>query len=114
MRNKIATFCGDEDCVWCPELFVDNEAGVNKAVILTDDFGGEVHMSKAKFRETKRHITTLCGSLSCDFCPEIFVDEKQVVEKQIVITDDFGSIIHMSKDQFLAFVTQAKEGKLEI
>lgn len=71
-------------------------------------------MSKEKFRETKRHITTLCGSLSCDFCPEIFVDEEQIAEKQVIITDDFGNIVHMSKAQFSAFVAQAKAGKLEI
>lgn len=64
--------------------------------------------------DTKRHVTTLCKSLSCDFCPEVFVDDSKESAKQISITDDFGNEVYMSKEQFSDFVQQSREGKLDI
>jgi len=43
MRH-IATFCGDCSC-GCPQLFVDDTAAPERAVVITDDFGQRIQMS---------------------------------------------------------------------
>jgi hypothetical protein len=43
MRH-IATFCGQCNC-GCPELYIDDAAGPERRVVLTDDFGQRVQMS---------------------------------------------------------------------
>lgn len=40
----VATFCGNCSC-GCPELFLDEAAGPERRVVLTDDFGQQVQMS---------------------------------------------------------------------
>ncbi len=40
----VATFCGNCSC-GCPELFLDDSAGPERRVVLTDDFGQRVQMS---------------------------------------------------------------------
>jgi hypothetical protein len=43
MRH-IATFCGQCNC-GCPELHIDDAAGPEKRVVITDDFGQRIQMS---------------------------------------------------------------------
>lgn len=43
----IATFCGQCDC-GCPELYLDEQAGEERRVVITDDFGQRVQMSLAQ------------------------------------------------------------------
>lgn len=43
MRH-IATFCGSCNC-GCPELHVDETAGPERRIVITDDFGQRVQMS---------------------------------------------------------------------
>ncbi|MGI8800303.1 MAG: hypothetical protein ACR2GE_13575, partial [Pseudonocardia sp.] len=38
------TFCGDCSC-GCPQLFVDDTAAPERAVVITDDFGQRIQMS---------------------------------------------------------------------
>jgi hypothetical protein len=59
-----------------------------------------------------RHVTTFCGKCSCG-CPELFVDEAAPPERRIVITDDFGQRIEMSRDQLDDLVAQAKSGAFD-
>ncbi len=47
-------------------------------------------------------------------CPELFVNDKAETNKRIIITDDFGSKVEMSKEQFNAFVKMAKENQLDV
>jgi hypothetical protein len=42
--RHIATFCGQCDC-GCPELYVDDEAPVERRIVITDDFGQKIEMS---------------------------------------------------------------------
>ena len=60
-----------------------------------------------------KHLTTLCGD-KCKGCPEIFIDDEVNADKQILITDDFGKKINMSKDQFRILIQQAKKGELDV
>lgn len=59
-----------------------------------------------------KHLTTLCGD-QCKGCPEIHIDYSLKQDKQIIITDDFGKRINMSKDQLRILVKQAKTGRLD-
>jgi len=60
----------------------------------------------------KQHITTFCTTLTCEFCPKIYIDESKPAAKQIEINDDFGGKVFMSKEQLWAFVDQAKADKI--
>jgi hypothetical protein len=57
------------------------------------------------------HITTLCAD--CDQCPVISRDDSASPEKEIVLTDDFGSEVRMSRAQLSVFVEKAKAGDFE-
>lgn len=57
-------------------------------------------------------VATFCGNCNCG-CPTLHVDLDAPVEKQIVITDDFGQRIQMSPDQWQDLVAQAKAGTLD-
>ncbi|MEV6032082.1 hypothetical protein AB0L65_13080 [Nonomuraea sp. NPDC052116] len=59
-----------------------------------------------------RSVAKFCGQCSCG-CPELFVDETASVERQVVITDDFGQRVEMSLDQFGSIVEAAKSGSLD-
>lgn len=47
MLERVATFCGQCNC-GCPEVWVDHEAGEERRIVLTDDFGQRVQMSLAQ------------------------------------------------------------------
>ncbi|MET7329395.1 hypothetical protein [Nonomuraea sp. NPDC005650] len=59
-----------------------------------------------------RSVAKFCGQCDCG-CPELFVDETAPVERQVVITDDFGQRVEMSLDQFGSIVQAAKSGALD-
>ncbi|MEV4572715.1 hypothetical protein AB0K16_05600 [Nonomuraea jabiensis] len=59
-----------------------------------------------------RSVAKFCGQCDCG-CPELFVDETAPVERQVVITDDFGQRVEMSLDQFGSIVEAAKSGSLD-
>ncbi|MBB5777544.1 hypothetical protein [Nonomuraea jabiensis] len=59
-----------------------------------------------------RSVAKFCGQCNCG-CPELFVDETAPVERQVVITDDFGQRVEMSLDQFGSIVEAAKSGSLD-
>ncbi|MEZ0075066.1 hypothetical protein [Planotetraspora sp. GP83] len=59
-----------------------------------------------------KSIARFCGSCNCG-CPELFVDLTAPVERQVVITDDFGQKVEMSLDQFGSIVEAAKTGTLD-
>ncbi len=42
--RHVATFCGSCNC-GCPELFVDESAGAERRIVITDDFGQRIQMS---------------------------------------------------------------------
>lgn len=56
-------------------------------------------------------ITTFCGNCNCG-CPALAVDPSAEPERQIVLTDDFGQRIEMSRDQFADLLGQAGSGAL--
>lgn len=62
--------------------------------------------------EQRRLIATFCGQCNCG-CPELFVDESAAEERRVVITDDFGSSIHMSLAQLHVLVSDVKDGALD-
>ncbi|MGQ0716579.1 MAG: hypothetical protein ACT4NP_04530 [Pseudonocardiales bacterium] len=57
-------------------------------------------------------LATFCGQCGCG-CPQLFVDESAPPEQRIVLTDDFGSRVRMSAEQFGDLLTQAKSGALD-
>ena len=61
---------------------------------------------------TARPLATFCGECGCG-CPQLFVDESAPPERRIVLTDDFGSHVRMSADQFGDLLAQAKNGALD-
>ncbi|MFI6734036.1 hypothetical protein ACIBI9_13985 [Nonomuraea sp. NPDC050451] len=59
-----------------------------------------------------RSVAKFCGQCDCG-CPELFVDDTAPIERQVVITDDFGQRVEMSLDQFGSIVEAAKSGSLD-
>jgi hypothetical protein len=59
-----------------------------------------------------RHIATFCGSCSCG-CPELYVDDSAPPERRVVITDDFGQRIEMSRGQLADLVADIRRGVLD-
>ena len=59
-----------------------------------------------------RHIATFCGSCSCG-CPELYVDDAAPPERRVVITDDFGQRIEMSRQQLADLVADVRRGVLD-
>jgi hypothetical protein len=59
-----------------------------------------------------RHIATFCGSCSCG-CPELYVDDAAPPERRVVITDDFGQRIEMSREQLADLVADVRRGALD-
>jgi len=45
-----------------------------------------------------RHVATLCHA-SSNVCPEVFISNEAPEERQVMITDDFGGIVHISREQ---------------
>ncbi|MGH3886992.1 MAG: hypothetical protein ACRDSZ_10560 [Pseudonocardiaceae bacterium] len=61
---------------------------------------------------TAQPLATFCGVCNCG-CPQLFVDESAPPEQRIVLTDDFGSRVRMSPEQFGDLLAQAKSGALD-
>lgn len=61
---------------------------------------------------TAQPLATFCGQCNCG-CPQLFVDESGPPEQRIVLTDDFGSQVRMSTEQFGDLLAQAKNGALD-
>ncbi|MGH3801909.1 MAG: hypothetical protein ACRDTD_17600 [Pseudonocardiaceae bacterium] len=61
---------------------------------------------------TAQPLATFCGQCGCG-CPQLFVDESAPPEQRIVLTDDFGSRVRMSPEQFGDLLAQAKSGALD-
>lgn len=56
-------------------------------------------------------VVRFCDQCTCG-CPELAVDPAAPDNRRIVIRDDFGDSIHMSSDQLLDIVKQARSGAL--
>jgi hypothetical protein len=67
-------------------------------------YGGKIKMEK--------HITTLCF-LPWEDCPELFVDNDNEQGRQVIIKDDFGNKVYMSKEHLKVFVNKARNGIFE-
>ncbi|HKR48683.1 MAG TPA: hypothetical protein VJT72_03715 [Pseudonocardiaceae bacterium] len=61
---------------------------------------------------TAHPLATFCGECGCG-CPQLFIDESAPPEQRVVLTDDFGSRVRMSAEQFGDLLTQAKSGALD-
>jgi len=58
------------------------------------------------------HVVTLCGQCSCG-CPELYLDPAAAEEQRVVITDDFGNAIRLSRAQLRDIIGLAREGALD-
>lgn len=58
-------------------------------------------------------LATFCGTCNDCNCPQLYVDESAPADQRIVLTDDFGSRVRMSTDQFADMIAQAKSGALD-
>ncbi|MDQ3155016.1 MAG: hypothetical protein M3R63_25870 [Actinomycetota bacterium] len=58
-------------------------------------------------------VATFCGGCPCGQCPQLFVDPGASADRRVVLTDDFGSRVRMSADQFGDLLAQAKSGALD-
>ena len=61
---------------------------------------------------TAQPFATFCGDCGCG-CPQLFIDESAPPEQRIILTDDFGSRVRMSAEQFGDLLAQAKSGALD-
>ncbi|MGW5744697.1 hypothetical protein [Amycolatopsis sp. NPDC003861] len=59
-----------------------------------------------------RHIATFCGQCDCG-CPELYLVDDAPAEREVVITDDFGQRIEMSREQLAVLVADVKSGVLD-
>jgi hypothetical protein len=60
--------------------------------------------------KARRVIAVLCHTDSC--CPTIALDEAAQAAQQVVIEDDFGQAVRMSREQFQVLIELAQAGKL--
>lgn len=59
-----------------------------------------------------RPLATFCDKCGSG-CPQLYLDESAPADRRIVLTDDFGSWVRMSTDQFADLIAQAKSGALD-
>jgi hypothetical protein len=59
-----------------------------------------------------RHIATFCGQCNCG-CPELYLDEAAPPDRRVVITDDHGQRIQMSREQLADLVADVRRGVLD-
>lgn len=57
-------------------------------------------------------VASFCGNCNCG-CPAVAVAPGAAEERQVVITDDFGQRVEMSREQFADLVAQARSGALD-
>jgi len=57
-------------------------------------------------------IAVLCHRDTC--CPIIAVDPSAAEAQQVVIQDDFGQSVRMSREQFRVLVNLAQQGQLNV
>jgi hypothetical protein len=57
-------------------------------------------------------IAVLCHTDTC--CPIIGVDPSAGEAQQVVIQDDFGQAVRMSREQFRVLVNLAQQGQLNV
>jgi hypothetical protein len=55
-------------------------------------------------------IAVLCHTEEC--CPTITLDEAAEMAQRVVIEDDFGQSVRMSREQFQVLIDLAQAGKL--
>lgn len=60
----------------------------------------------------RQPIAVLCHTDTC--CPVIALDESAPEAQQVVISDDFGQEIQMSRGQFQVLLDLAKSGAIKI
>jgi hypothetical protein len=60
----------------------------------------------------RRVIAVLCHTDTC--CPTIALDPSATDSQQVVIEDDFGREIRMSREQFRVLIDLAQQGKLNL
>jgi hypothetical protein len=58
----------------------------------------------------RRVIAVLCHTEEC--CPTIALDEAAEMAQRVVIEDDFGQSVRMSREQFQVLIDLAQAGKL--
>ena len=56
-------------------------------------------------------LATLCHTSSC--CPVLELDRDEVPGRQIVLTDDFGKKVQLSRTQLARFRDLAKQGAFD-
>lgn len=57
-------------------------------------------------------LATFCGNCNCG-CPAVAVAPEAAEDRQVVITDDFGQRVEMSREQFADLIAQARAGALD-
>ena len=57
-------------------------------------------------------IAVLCHTDTC--CPIVAIDPSAGEAQQVVIQDDFGQSVRMSREQFRVLVNLAKQGELNV
>jgi hypothetical protein len=60
--------------------------------------------------DARRVIAVLCHTEEC--CPTIALDEAAEMAQRVVIEDDFGQSVRMSREQFQVLIDLAQAGKL--
>jgi hypothetical protein len=60
----------------------------------------------------RRVIAVLCHTDTC--CPTISFESTAQADQQVVIADDFGQEVRMSREQFQVFIDLAQQGRLAL
>jgi hypothetical protein len=73
-------------------------------------------MSNSKSNEStvaaRTVVAVLCHTATC--CPTISYESTAEADRQVVIADDFGQEVRMSREQFQVFVDLAQQGRLAL
>lgn len=69
-------------------------------------------MSNSTTTATRTTIAVLCHTATC--CPTIGFEAGAEADRQVVIADDFGQEVRMSREQFQVFIDLAQQGRLAL
>ena len=70
-------------------------------------------MKRGKKTKNMKVITRFCH-VDEHCCPQLCLDKEAESSKEIVVIDDFGGSVRMSKDQIRAFIKRVRNGEIQV
>jgi hypothetical protein len=72
----------------------------------------DIVMNTQASKTERQVIAVLCHTDTC--CPVIALDPTATADRAVVIQDDFGQAVAMSREQFQVLIDLAQQGKLTV